>query len=425
MDYIALAIPLFFLLMAIELGWSAWTGCKVYRFNDFVANLGCGIGSQVVGAFTKTVIFAAYLWTYDHWRLITLENTALTWVVAFLLVDMLYYWFHRLSHEVNFLWAAHIVHHQSEEYNLSVALRQSWWQGLFSWWFYLPLALMGIHPLMIVTVGAFNTLYQFWIHTKAIDRLGPLEWVFNTPSHHRVHHGSDPKYIDRNHAGTLIIWDKIFGTFQREEEEPTYGITTPLRSWDPLQANFHYWGDLFRWAKRSPRWRDKLQVFLRPPGWLPEHLGGRQFPKAHDKAAYRKFDTQVPAAMSLYVGFQFILLLAVTTFFLFRQQDLGTMRAWLVAGLVLVWVMDMGLLLEAGRRWLGIVEVVRILILGLVVGMSDDLLPAGLHWIIAAVITLCSLAALFAVLRSHSAMASGPVPTSPCPGDRPYPQKAD
>lgn len=228
MEYIALSIPLFFLLMGIELAWSAWSGRKVYRFNDFVANLGCGIGSQVVGAFTKTMVFAVYLWVYDHGRLFTLENSVLTWIATFLLIDLLYYWFHRLSHEINFLWAAHIVHHQSEEYNLSVALRQSWWQGLFSFWFYIPVAVLGVHPVTILTVGAFVTLYQFWIHTKALGKLGPVEWLFNTPSHHRVHHGSDPKYIDRNHAGTLIIWDRLFGTYQVEEEEPLYGITTPL-----------------------------------------------------------------------------------------------------------------------------------------------------------------------------------------------------
>lgn len=233
MDYIALSIPVFFVLMGAELAWSAWTGRKVYRFNDYITNLGCGIGSQIVGAFTKALIFAAYLFVFDHWRMFTLPTNALTWVLAFLFVDFFYYWFHRSSHEVNAFWAAHIVHHQSEEYNLSVALRQSWFQGFISWAFYLPMAFLGFHPLTIVTVGAFNTLYQFWIHTKAIRTLGPLEWILNTPSHHRVHHGSDPKYIDRNHAGTLIIWDKLFGTFQREEEEPVYGITKPLSSWNP------------------------------------------------------------------------------------------------------------------------------------------------------------------------------------------------
>lgn len=357
MEYIVLSIPLFFLLMGVELAWSAWSGSKagltgssVYRLNDFIANLGCGIGSQVVGAFTKTLIFAAYLWTYDHLRLFTVPATALTWIVAFLLVDLLYYWFHRLSHEVNFLWAAHIVHHQSEEYNLSVALRQSWWQGLFSWWFYVPVAVLGIHPMVIVTVGAFNTLYQFWIHTKAVRTLGPLEAVLNTPSHHRVHHGSDPKYIDRNHAGTLIIWDRLFGTFQREEEEPVYGITTPLASWDPVKANFHYWGDLFALAGRCTSWRDMVLVFLKPPGWRPSALGGFEGPRQKDRSTYRKFDTSVPNAVRDYVAVQFTLLLVVTTLFLFKQNLLHPGMQWAAALLIIWWVMDMGLLMGSQRR---------------------------------------------------------------------------
>ncbi|MEZ4806600.1 MAG: sterol desaturase family protein [Flavobacteriales bacterium] len=392
MNYIVYSIPLFFVLMAVESGWSVWTGRKVYRLNDLVANLGCGIGSQIVGAFTKTVIFALYMWTYDHWRLVTLENTALTWVVAFLLVDLLYYWFHRLSHEVNFLWAAHIVHHQSEEYNLSVALRQSWWQGLFSWWFYLPLAILGIHPILIVSVGAFNTLYQFWIHTKAIKRLGAFEWLFNTPSHHRVHHGSDPKYIDRNHAGTLIIWDRIFGTFQQEEEEPVYGITTPLNTWDPLRANFHYWGELIRTARQCSRWSDKVRMFLRPPGWRPEELGGYQGPQERDKAAYRKFDTRATRPVTVYVIVQFTLLLALTTVFLFRQQDLDGWRSVSIAGLIIVWVMTMGLLLE-GRSGVVRIESIRIIALGGVVWSSADLLPGAV--MISTTLTFVSLLGLW------------------------------
>ncbi len=408
MDYIALAIPLFFLLMGMELLWSVWSGRKVYRFNDFVANMGCGIGSQIVGAFTKAGIFAVYLAVYDNWRLFTLENSVLTWVVTFLLIDLLYYWFHRFSHEINFLWAAHIVHHQSEEYNLSVALRQSWWQGLFSFWFYIPVAFLGVHPLTIVTVGAFVTLYQFWIHTKALGKLGPLEWLFNTPSHHRVHHGSDPKYIDRNHAGTLIIWDKLFGTFQKEEEEPLYGITTPLNTWDPLRANFHYYQDLFTLAKKATRWPDKIRVFLKPPGWKPEELGGFEGPRQKDRATHRKFDTEAPAAVTTYVVAQFILLLAVTTFFLFRQADLGPVRTWTTAALIVVWVMDLGLLLEGGRRWVVAVEVGRALVLGGLLLLSTDLLPFPLAAVLSAVVTVGSLLGLMWMARATPAMSHLP-----------------
>jgi alkylglycerol monooxygenase len=396
--YIVLAIPAFFVLMAIELAWSAYSHRKVYRFNDFVANLGCGIGSQVVGAFTKTGILALYLAVYDHGRLFTLPSTPLTWLLAFLLVDLMYYWFHRLSHEVNFLWAAHIVHHQSEEYNLSVALRQSWWQGLFSFWFYVPIALLGVHPMVIVSVAAINTLYQFWIHTKAIDRMGPFERLFNTPSHHRVHHGSDPKYIDRNHAGTLIIWDKLFGTFQREEEEPVYGITAPLRSWDPLTANFHYWGELFRLARRCRSMKDRLLVFIKPPGWRPAYLGGFDGPKEKDRATYRKFDSHVRSTVIGYVAVQFALLLIVTSYFLFQQDRLSVLAQWITAALIGWWVMNMGVLLEA-YGWAVRSEIGRILFLGLAIAMVLPIAPSPWNLIAAGTITTLSLLHAVLVLR--------------------------
>jgi len=391
MDAIALAIPFFFLLIGIELAWSAWSGRRVYRFNDLISNMGCGIGSQVVGAFTKTVIFAVYLWVYEY-RLFTLAPTALTWVVAFVLVDLLYYWFHRLSHEVNFLWAAHVVHHQSEEYNLSVALRQSWWQGVFSWWFYVPLALCGIHPMIIVTVGAVNTLYQFWIHTKAIDRLGPLEWILNTPSHHRVHHGSDPIYLDRNHAGTLIIWDKLFGTFQREEQEPIYGITNQLRTWDPLKANFSYWGELFALAGRAATWREKILVFLKPPGWQPASLGGFQAPVQKDRRTYRKFDTQVPRSWVWLAASQFMLLVAVTAYFLFLQATLSVSIQWVLGALIIWWVMDLGVMME-GLTWSLVSEIMRSLVLILVIA-SIGLGPMMIGMIVIAALLVIPTASL-------------------------------
>lgn len=397
MDAIALAIPFFFLLMAVELGWSAWAGRKVYRFNDFVANLGCGIGSQVVGAFSKTMIFVVYLWVYDNARLFTLPDTVLTWVFTFLLIDLLYYWFHRLSHEVNFLWAAHIVHHQSEEYNLSVALRQSWWQGLFSFWFYVPVALLGVHPIIIVTVGAFVTLYQFWIHTRAIDRMGFLEHILNTPSNHRVHHGSDPKYIDRNHAGTLIIWDKLFGTFQQEEEEPVYGITTPLGTWDPLKANFHYWGELIAQARRCSRWKDKILTFLKPPGWRPAELGGPQRPKEIDASLYRKFEIRVPKAVDRYTIIHFVLLLGITTFFLFKRNTLAPWADLATAGLIIFWLTNLGLLLD-GRLWVIVLEAIRILWFGALLLFGVGITPT-FAWSL--LVSACCLLGLLHLASVH------------------------
>lgn len=323
MNFIALSVPVFFLLMGVELLYGVITRQRLYRLNDSISNLSCGIGQQVLGTWFKLLSGAMYIYIYENWRLLTLPDTWYVWILLFLGVDFFYYWFHRLSHEINAIWATHIVHHQSEEYNLSVALRQSWFQTCFSSLFYIPLSLLGFSPPMMLTIIAFNTLYQFWIHTKAIRRLpAPLEFIFNTPSHHRVHHGSNPKYIDRNHAGTLIIWDRMFGTFQKEEEEVVYGITTPLQNWNPVWANFHYWIDLFRLSARSKKLVDKINAFIRPPGWQPAELGGFQHPKEIDAAHFHKFDIRVPRWINIYAFVQFVFVLGITSYFMFTADKM-------------------------------------------------------------------------------------------------------
>ena len=259
MDYIALAIPVFFLLIAVELVCARILERDSYRLSDSVGDISCGLLQQVTEVFLKTAVFAAYVFVYEHFRRFAIPTSAAwAWILCFLGYDLLYYWYHRLSHEVNAGWASHVVHHQSEEYNLTVALRQS--AIPVSWVFYLPLALVGFPPAMFLAVSAFDTLYQFWIHTRLVGRMGPLEWVLNTPSHHRVHHGRNPRYIDRNHGGTLIVWDRLFGSFAEEREEPVYGITKPLASFNPLWANLHYWVEMWDIARRAARPLDRLRV---------------------------------------------------------------------------------------------------------------------------------------------------------------------
>lgn len=296
---------------------------KYYRFNDAVTNLSCGIGSQVLGAFFGIITFMAYTYSFENFSLFKIPSNPLTWLLLFLGVDFAYYWFHRLSHEINAIWATHIVHHQSEEYNLSVALRQSWFQTLFSWWFYLPLAFLGFDPLMMISVIALNTLYQFWIHTKAINKFPRIiEFIFNTPSHHRVHHGTNPQYIDKNHAGSLIIWDRMFGTFQKEEEEVVYGITTPLKSFNPFWANFHYWQELVSNAKQARSFKEKILVFLKPPGWFPESMGGFKPAPPVDINNVQKFDISVRKIINAYVLFQFTLILGITSYYMFGAKQM-------------------------------------------------------------------------------------------------------
>lgn len=321
MEYIALAIPVFMLLMFLEWTWAIRKKIPVYRLPDFISNLSCGIGQQVIGLFLSVGTVAAYGYVYDHWRLATLPTTWWMWGLLFLGVDFCYYWFHRLSHEINFLWAAHVVHHQSEDYNLSVALRQSWFQQFFSWLFYVPLAWLGFHPVHLLTVAAFNTLYQFWIHTELIGNLGPLEWILNTPSHHRVHHGSNPEYIDRNHGGTLILWDRLFGTFEPEKSPVVYGITSPLRSFSAFEANFQYWKYLARLSSQARRFGDWLRTWVAMPGWRPAYLGGREMPPPVERSHFRKFDVRLSRQEGLWLLGQFVLIILHTTAFLFLAPE--------------------------------------------------------------------------------------------------------
>ena len=362
MRYIVLAIPVFFLLMAVEIVLARALKRDYYSLGDSVADIGTGLVQQLLDVFARTALFAGYVFVYERHRVATLDaGAAWVWAACFLGVDFLYYWFHRMSHEVNVFWAAHVVHHQSEEFNLAVALRQGALQGWFSWIFYLPLAALGFPPLVFLAVNAANTLYQFWIHTRAIGRLGPLEWVLNTPSNHRVHHGRNPRYIDRNHGGTLIVWDRLFGTYAKEEEEPVYGITTPLRSFDPVWANVAYWADLGGRARRTSRFADKLRLFFARPGWNPDDLGG--FRPAPEVASDEpKFHVAVPPRVQAYVLVQFAIVLAAGTALLFRQDHLAAAEKAGGAVAILVSLVVLAGLLER-KRWAVPAEAVRAAVL--------------------------------------------------------------
>lgn len=359
-DYIALSVPIFFILIAIELVYTFYKKLNYYRFNDSIANISQGIGQQITGLFMKTALFFGYKYIFEHWRLFDLPKTIWIWIALFIAVDFFYYWFHRMSHQINALWAAHIVHHQSEEYNLTVALRQSWFQGWFSWVFYLPLAFVGFDPIMFLTLSAFNTLYQFWIHTRTIKNMGFLEHIINTPSHHRVHHGSNPKYIDKNHAGSLIIWDKMFGTFQKEEEEVYYGITKPLASWNPIWANIHYWAELMQTAKQTKSFSDRVKVFLKPPGWFPASLGGFKPAPEIDVVHYKKYDATYSKIGVAYVFFQFIIALIAGSGLLFLYPKMQFSMVLLMAIFTLSTLLSCGALLER-KKWLPYFEITRLI----------------------------------------------------------------
>jgi sterol desaturase/sphingolipid hydroxylase (fatty acid hydroxylase superfamily) len=263
------ALPVFALSMLFELWHARRRGARaVYESRDAWASIAMGLGSVVVGIPFKLGFVYLLSVLYEH-RLFTIEPTALGYVALFFAEDLCYYWSHRINHEVRLFWAAHVNHHSSTHYNLATAVRQSWTQPYLMWVFWLPLPLLGFAPQLIVLQMAISLIYQFFIHTQEVDKLGPLEWVLNTPSHHRVHHAVNVRYLDKNHAGILILWDRLFGSFvaERADDPPVYGITKNIETFNPLRIASHEWISLLHDVRRAPRLIDKLRYVFSPPGY--------------------------------------------------------------------------------------------------------------------------------------------------------------
>jgi alkylglycerol monooxygenase len=363
---VVLSIPIYFLLILIELVIDRWKNLKLYRLNDAITNISCGITEQVSGLFAKVFTIGLYHLVYTHFKLFDIPTNWYFMLLLYLGVDFFYYWGHRMSHEVNLFWTGHVIHHQSEDYNLSVALRQGAFQKVFTAAFYLPLALVGFDTESFLYINALNTIYQFWIHTETIGKMGWFEYVFNTPSHHRVHHGRNPKYIDKNHAGSLIIWDKLFGTFQAEEERAVYGITVPANTWNPINAHIKPFQDLYKDVKSVPNFTDKLKLLFMPPGWFPESVGGRKFAPEIKAEEYTKFNNPIPIGLSVYVLVQYIVLLAFTAYFLFEINSFDFELKLMNAAFILFSVFSIGLLLEQNKVSY-VVEILRLVLFVLII----------------------------------------------------------
>ncbi len=322
---IVLVTPVFFALMALEWAAGHWRGRPVFRLADALTSINLGMLSQTSAVFTRLLRLGLYTlaWqTLALWRDDAFWHSAAGWLLALLLYDFCYYWYHRLGHRVAVLWAAHAVHHHSQHYNLSTALRQTSSGAIFGWVFYLPMALAGVPPLVFVVVGLVDLLYQFWVHTEQVGRLGWFDRWFCSPSNHRVHHAVNERYVDKNYGGILIVWDRLFGTFEDEDaREPcVYGTRGLLNSWDPLWANAQGYAGLARDSWHTRRWADKLGVWLKPPGWRPPDVAAR-FPKpAFDIHAMPLFSPAMSPALRWFAGAQFVLLLGGATAFLWQAE---------------------------------------------------------------------------------------------------------
>ncbi|MGQ7960456.1 sterol desaturase family protein [Pseudomonas sp. SP16.1] len=399
MNYILYAVPLFFLLIGLELLADRWRGRHSYRLADALSSLGTGLLSQATGVLTKAVGLLTYTFAWQHLALFELSADSLwVWLLAFVFYDLCYYWNHRLGHERNVLWAAHAVHHQSEDYNLSTALRQTSTGFLFGWIFYLPMAVAGVPPLVFLTVAALNLLYQFWVHTRHIPKLGWLEWLLITPSNHRVHHAQNPVYMDRNYGGVFILWDRLFGTFQEElDDEPViFGVTVPLASWNPLWANLQVYAGLWYDAKRASSWWDRLRIWLMPTGWRPADVAARYPQEKPDLSRFCKFEVALGRGQQIYALLQFGLYLVAGTWLLARADDLAPLQAALGCAWIALGLYGIGAWLE-NRAWALRLELLR-LALNLptlwLAGSLDLLVPDARAWVWLAGYSLVSLLGL-------------------------------
>jgi sterol desaturase/sphingolipid hydroxylase (fatty acid hydroxylase superfamily) len=268
-----LAIPVFIGLVVVEAIIDAMMRRDLYERQDTFASLAMGVGNVVVTLGSKAMIFAVFTLVHQFAIFDVPTNVWWAWLLLFFADDLSYYVAHRTSHECRLFWASHVVHHSSQRYNLATALRQTWTGSFFTFIFWLWLPLLGFAPIMVMTMQAISLLYQFWVHTELVRSMGPLEWVFNTPSHHRVHHASNGRYLDRNHAGTLIIWDRIFGSFEQEREKCVYGLTRNINTYNPVRIAFHEWLDIWRDVRSAPDWRSRFMYVFGPPGWRHDGTG--------------------------------------------------------------------------------------------------------------------------------------------------------
>jgi sterol desaturase/sphingolipid hydroxylase (fatty acid hydroxylase superfamily) len=342
---IVLATPVFLALIAIEFGVGVLRGRNTYRLADALSSIGLGVMSQVTGVFGRVLRIGLYALVFEHVAVAPLPADALwVWVFALVFYDFCYYWQHRAGHRVAVLWAAHAVHHQSEDYNLSTALRQTSSGFLLGWLFYLPMALAGIPPLVFGVVALIDLLYQYWVHTQQIGRLGWFDRWFCAPSNHRVHHAVNERYLDKNYGGILIVWDRLFGTFEPEDgaEPCVYGTRAPLRSWNPVWANLQVYRELALDSWRAGSWPDKLRVWLKPPGWRPADVAERWPKPAFELRAVERFDPPLARTRAWAAALLFGAVLAATTLFLWNAHRLAPLEQ---AGAALAIV--------AGLWWVG------------------------------------------------------------------------
>ncbi|MFN4976206.1 MAG: sterol desaturase family protein [Bacteroidota bacterium] len=370
-----IAMPIFLLLVLAEKYYGVLRGNDTVRNMDMISSLSSGLTNVTKDVLGLSIVLLSYEWMVQHWALLQIRSAFWMYFAAFVALDFMGYWVHRIQHRVNFFWNAHLVHHSSEEFNLACALRQSISSivRIFTI-FLLPAALLGVPAKVIAVVAPLHLFAQFWYHTRHIGKMGWLEHIIVTPSHHRVHHAINPEYMDKNYSQIFIIWDKLFGTFQEEMETvpPVYGITRPVATWNPIKINFMHVWLLIQDAWRTKSWRDKLRIWFMPTGWRPEDVS-KQYPvyKIEDVFHFSKYDTPATTAFSAWIWVQMITLLLLLVYFFGNIAAIGNPGIFLYGGYIFLSVYAYTELMDRNARaWIW--EAVRTAYVGIILLQTGD-----------------------------------------------------
>ena len=331
------AIPFLYALILVDALYAWKKGSKAFKIFDTISSFGAGITNSLKTVLGLTFFLVSYDFLLEYLAFYQIENTVLVYLIAFLSPDFATYWSHRLSHEVNFFWNKHLVHHASEEYNLAVALRQpfSEFVSLF-FLFMFPAALVGVSAEAVAVLFPIHFLLQVWIHTPHIGKLGILEYVIVTPSQHRVHHALNEIYLDKNLSGVLCIWDRIFGTFQEEleEEPPVYGCKRPLRTWNPIRHNFRHLWFMLNDAWHCKSYWDKLRIWFMPTGWRPADVSYRFPIKSVDKDSLEKYDTDISPPLRIFACLQCVIVNLMLIHLLYCFEEIGFPLLFVYGGII-------------------------------------------------------------------------------------------
>ncbi len=357
MNYLAFAIPGFFLFLYLEYALAVRLKKRdIFKYESSVSNLSIGIAERLLNLFIAASFYDLFSYIHQHYALFTISNAWWVWLVLILVTDLVWYWYHRLGHEVNFFWAAHIVHHQSEEFNLTVSARITTFQALIRGVFWCALPFIGFDPLMVAVILTVHGAYSFFTHTQLIPKLGWLENILITPSLHGVHHASDEKYLDKNYGDVFVFWDKIFGTFQREEQKPKYGLTHPIKSYSFLWQHFHYYLEIIEATRRVKGFKQKLAIVFGHPSVLDQDIR----PALEKRYLQNKTNTAYRFKFRKYLNIQILVCVAVVTFTTAFFKELGPVDKLFLVSFTLLTLINCGALIEQ-MKWIYYLECFRLI----------------------------------------------------------------